>query len=440
MVGGHMKARGWRAIGGILVMVGGLAVTPTMSAVAAPRPHPSTTTTSTTSTTSVSTGASNSFVARSGTQLMVNGQTWNFAGYNLPCQQPFIMSTAQLEYYFEDIAINSKANVVRMWWFQSDMGTGANPWAPFDQVVAAARAAGVRIVPALTNQWQTCDEPSPATPEKELPWYQGGYEQPEGGYALSYKQFATEMAAHFANEPSIAFWQLVNEAEAPSSTGCDETTAASAMRSFADTMADALHAVDPNHLVNLGTQGAGECGTAASDYTYVYAGRVDLCEVHDYSNPALAMPTGLNSLSQDISACHALGKPIFIGEAGIPANVAPDGSSGSAPITLSTLDQRAAFFKAKIDAFNAAGGVGYVIWFKSPFYTTAEDSADIPDGDPTEAVLGDALAVSPAAAGAAPAAATPEFPWPAGALGLALILSGGVVVAARQRAARQRRS
>jgi hypothetical protein len=365
--------------------------------------------------------ATTGFVGRSGTQLSVNGQPWNFAGYNLPCQQPFLLSAASLQYYFEDIALNSKANVVRMWWFQSDLGTGANPWAPFDQVVAVAKAVGVRIVPALTNQWQACDEPSPATPEKELPWYQGGYAQPEGGYGLSYKKFAVEMATHFAHEPTIAFWQLVNEAEAPSSAGCDETAAAAALRSFGDDMANSLHAVDPNHLVNLGTQGAGECGTAGGDYSFVHAGAVDLCEVHDYSDPALAMPIGPNSLAADISACHQLGKPIFIGEAGIPANVQADGSSGSAPTTPTTLDQRAAFFKAKIDAFDAAGGVGYVIWFKSPFYTTADNNADIPDGDPTEAVLGGALV---AAALQAPAT-TPEFVSPAAAL----VLAGLVVVA-----------
>jgi hypothetical protein len=288
----------------------------------------------------------------------------------------------------------------------------------------------VRIVPALTNQWQPCDEPSPSTPEKELPWYQRGYQQPEGGYTLSFKQFAVEMATHFANEPTIAFWQLVNEAEAPTSSGCSETEAAMALRSFADTMAAALHAADPNHLVNLGTQGAGECGTAGSDYAYVHAGAVDLCEVHDYSNPALAMPTGPNSLSQDVSDCHGLGKPIFIGEAGIPANVQPDGSSGSASVTTTTLDQRAAFFKAKIDAFDTAGGVGYVIWFKSPFYTIAENNADIPDGDPTEAVLRDALLPAPSVT---PAATTPEFPWPAGVLGIALVLAGGTVAVARWR-------
>jgi hypothetical protein len=408
-----------------------LGVLPALSAAAAPHAKPTTT-----STTPASISA---FVAGNGTRLVVNASPWNFAGYNLPCQQPFLMSEQQLEYYFQDVSRNSRANVVRMWWFQRDIGTGTNPWAPFDQIVTAAKAVGVRIVPALANQWQTCDEPSPATPEKLLSWYQGGYQQPEGGYDLSYQAFATQLAAHFANEPTIAFWQLVNEAEAPTTSGCDENAGGLALRTFADTMANALHQADPHHLVNLGTQGAGECGTAGGDYTYVHAGAVDLCEVHDYSNPALAMPAGPNSLSSDISGCHGLNKPIFIGESGIPANVQKDGSSGSATITSATLGQRAQFFKAKIDAFDAAGGVGYVIWFKSPFYNVSLDNADIPDGDPTEAVLADALGVAPAAA-QAPPATTPEFAWPAGAVALAAILGGGVMMTARRRAGRQSRS
>jgi mannan endo-1,4-beta-mannosidase len=378
----------------------------------------------------------NDYVARSGDQLTLGGAAWKFAGYNLSCQQPFLMTTAQLEYYFDDIKANSGGNVVRMWWFQSDMGTGSNPWAPFDTIVAAAKASGVRIIPTLTNQWNTCDEPSPATGEKELAWYQGGYTQPEGGYALSYKTFATEMAAHFANTPTIAFWQLVNEAEAPSPTGCDETAASAAMRSFADDMATTLHATDPHHLVNLGTQGMGECGTAGSDYAYVQAGAVDLCEIHDYTNPAVALdPT----VAADIAACAALGKPTFVGESGIPANVQADGSSGSAPITTATLKQRAAFFKAKIDAANAAGLSGYVIWFKSPFYTPQLDAYAIGEGDPTQAVLPDALIPSTSPLGvdaAEPPATIPEFPY-APAAPIAVVAIAGATLLRRRHKGRR---
>jgi hypothetical protein len=375
------------------------------------------------------------FVSRQGTQLELNGKPWNFAGYNLSCQQPFLMSTAQLEYYFQDIEANSGGNVVRMWWFQSDLGTGSSEWAPFDQVAAAAQATGMRLIITLTNQWQTCDEPNPSTAEKDLTWYQGGYEQPEGGYTLSYKDFATQMAAHFASNPAIAFWQLVNEAEVPTITAsggtCDEPAAASALRSFGDNMTLAIKQVDPNHLVDLGTMGAGECGTVGTDYSYVHAGNVDMCEVHDYTNPAIPMATGPNSLSEDVSECKALNKPIFIGEAGIPGDVQPDGSSGSAAITTTTLDQRAAFFKAKIDTANADGVDGYVIWFKSPFYTLADNNLDIPDGDPTQGVLADAVKIT-----ASPAASMPELPW-GGVAVLAAAGIGGAMLAGRRRKLRR---
>jgi hypothetical protein len=68
-----------------------------------------------------------------------------------------------------------------------------------------------------------------------------------------------------------------------------------------------------------------------------------------------------------------------------------------------------------------------VIWFKSPFYTVSANNADIPDGDPTETALADALRP------VTPAAVTPEFPWPAGALVISVALAGGAVVLARRR-------
>ena len=337
-----------------------------------------------------------SFVDRQGTSLIVRGQPWRLAGFNLPCQQPFLLSPGSLGYYLDDIKANAKANVVRMWWFQSDLGGSANPWAPYDQIAAAAAARGMRIIPTLTNEWNTCDEPSPAAAQKTLGWYEAGYRQPEGCYPLSFRAFAVAMARHFANDPTIAFWQLVNEAQAPSidasgNVTCDNTAAMDALRSFSDDLAGALHHSDPHHLVDLGTQGTGECGTGDSvSYRYVHAGGLDLCEFHDYGDPAVAMSEGPNSLAQRIADCHVLGKPIFVGESGIPANVQPDGSSGSAPIDSTSLQQRADFFKAKIDAGRSAGLSGYVIWFKSPFYSPSTATYAIGEGDPTEAVLGDA--------------------------------------------------
>ena len=103
------------------------------------------------------------------------------------------------------------------------------------------------------------------------------------------------------------------------------------------------------------------------------------------------------------------------------------------PITITTLDQRASFFAAKISAANAAHVAGYVIWVKSPFYSDTTDGYAIADGDPTEAVLQTDLD-TPATLTAAPAQ-TPEFPLMAAPILVAGAVFGVAVWVRRRRAA-----
>jgi hypothetical protein len=375
------------------------------------------------------------FVQRSGTQLVVGGKPWKFAGYNLPCAQPFqAVTDGSLGYYLDTISISSGVNAVRVWFFQSN--GGPTNWAPFDAVIAALKSRGMRAIPTLTNQWNTCEPTSGS--EKTLSWYQTGYKQTSDGYALSFHDFAQQMATHYANEPTIAFWQLVNEPQAktPGTLSCDTTAAQNALRSFADDVTTVMHQADHNHLVDLG--GNGGCGLSGAGYSYVHAGAIDLCENHDYGYNAQALPTnGADLLKDNIAACHSLGKPIFVGEAGIPGNVQPDGSAAACspwptcptdPLTNQTLQQRAQFFQAKIQAANTAGVAGYLIWFKSPYYSSSTDAYAISNGDPTEAVL-------PAALQSAPPATVPETPWAALLAGSAAAVMGLslVVVGLRRR-------
>lgn len=392
-----------------------------MSSPAWARRRTTTTTSSSSSTTSSSTttipsGTTAGFVTRNGTQLTVNGKPWNFAAYNLPCAQPFMLSAGQLGYYLDNIRINSQANAVRVWFFQSN--GGPSNWAPFDQVIAALKSRGMRAIPTLVNEWGNQCEPT--TQMKLLPWYQTGYTQANDGYPLSYHDFAVQVAAHYANEPTIAFWQLVNEAQAPSPDGsCNATAATSALQTFSDAMVGAIHQVDTNHLINLGTQGTDQCGLDGPGFSAVHSSSVDLCEYHDYGLAAQALPSnGSNLLRERIADCHAIGKPIFVGESGIAGNVQPDGSEppcspwpdcGAYPLTAQTLQQRATFFQAKIQQGAAAGLVGYAIWFKSPFYSPSTANYAIGDNDPTEPVLAGALITN---APLAPASVVPEVSWP----------------------------
>jgi hypothetical protein len=371
--------------------------------------------------------------------LTVNGQPWKFAGYNLPCANPFVLSDAQLGYYLDNIKTNSGANAIRVWFFQSQGGPGN--WKNFDRVMAALDAHSMRAVVTLTNETATCDEPSASTFYKTLAWYQGGYTSPEGGYKLSFRRYAEDVAKRFASDPGVAVWQLVNEAAAPSYASgnltCDEGSAATALRAFSDNMVSSIHRVDPNHLINLGTIGGASCGTNGSaDYSYVHAGLLDLCEYHDYGAPNEAMPS---DLAQHAGDCNRLGKPLFIGEAGIPANVQPDGtptgacnpwpSCTSIPVTPTSLAQRASFFGSKISAASQAGIVGYLIWVKSPFYSSLNDGYAIGDGDPTEATL--------TSFGAFPPPVLPEAPWAVALIVIGLAVAGLAVLRARTRTRRR---
>jgi alpha-galactosidase len=78
-------------------------------------------------------------------------------------------------------------------------------------------------------------------------------------------------------------------------------------------------------------------------------------------------------LHRRLSQCVALGKPLFIGEAGIPAEVG--------------LDRRAQLFDAKIERQFAAGAAGYLVWTWRNPGISGEDFAVGPD-DPVLAVLG----------------------------------------------------
>ena len=274
-----------------------------------------------------------------------------------------------------------------MWFMQSAGGPGN--WQHFDDAIAAAKSHNIKIIATLTNQWGNCEpDVNGQYNYKQLSWYQSGYKQTNDGYPLAYSDFATAVAQHYAGEPTIALWQLVNEAEArnPVDSSCpSETASATAIRAFADDMAQRLHTADPNHLVNLGTIDEDRCGTTGADWQMVHAGNIDVCEVHSYEPANDALPT---VIPQRIAQCQALSKPIFMGEVGACNNVQADGTcSGTA--TTATIAQRSTFMKNKFTSSYGAGLSGVLIWTWDP-WTPVVDTFSVSFGDPIEAVMASA--------------------------------------------------
>jgi cellulase (glycosyl hydrolase family 5) len=315
--------------------------------------------------------AGSPYLTRSGPNLMVNGAPTRLIGYNwhwmgTGCRAP---TDTQIATTFSQIKTASHGNVVRTAFYQS--GSNNSAYTDFDRYVRYAKEYGLYIVPMLVNQWSSC-EPSTAT--KPSFWYQSGYKQTNDRYPLSFRDYAIKLARHYASEPTIAFWQLVNEPDA----GPCGSAGAQILRSFADDMTTALKESDPNHMVDLGVPG--ECaGDNASDYTKIISGHVDLCDVWHDQQAATPLPS---QMQQRISVCQYLNKPAFVGESSICADItANEDCSGT--VTTATLSQRATFFDAKLGAGFNAGLAGYIIWNKG----SQSVQNDIGPGDPTESVL-----------------------------------------------------
>ena len=266
--------------------------------------------------------------------------------------------------------------VFRAWFFQPLATTnGQRDWTAFDHTLAVARAHNVRVIFVLSNQWGYCDGGITRT----LAWYQGGYRtQVDPGSLVPYRQWVTQAVSRYAGNPTIAFWQLVNEGEARNPDGsCSEAQATSALRAYADDIGSLIRSADANHLISLGTI-AGECGSNEGDYQTIYASAyMDICDYHDYGQPFAAMPGDqYNGLQVSISRCHALNKPIVVGETGIHY----------LQISPPTLAERALLLHQKFSAQLNAGVAGELMWDWS-IYAPSSYDYEIGPADPSLALL-----------------------------------------------------
>jgi mannan endo-1,4-beta-mannosidase len=325
------------------------------------------------------TSQTSGFVQRSGSNLTLNGQPFQFTGFN------FYNANSKGNCAYSG-NLNDMSNwtpgieVMRAWYFQKfTITNGTRDWSKFDASLAAAKAHGIKVIPALGDEWDFgCD----STGQKTLAWYQTGYKNIDantdgGNYLTSYRQFAIDFANRYKDDPTIAIIQLMNEPDGRTGSGCDETAAISALTGFTNDVADAMRAVDPNHIIMLGSQGQGQCGERGGDYqTVMNASGNQVCEYHDYNPPNV--PIGGDSTNGEqvrINQCNTIGKPLIIGEAGIQQT------------DVSSLQERANDFAAKIDATFSQGVDGFAVWNWWNCSVSTSDQWKVCPGDPTIGVL-----------------------------------------------------
>ena len=302
------------------------------------------------------------FVQRDGVNLTLDGEPWRFTGVNIYnansdgwCGHS-MDATGGIERAFDELGPSHR--VVRSWFFQPlslSEDQLVRDWTRFDRTIQAARERGIKLIVTLSDHWGECGARQPGNGTKDAGWYTAGYTETDPGMLTSYREYVAEIVTRYRHEPAIAMWQLMNEAETKDlDTGDCTPGGDEILRDFAADVSGLIKSIDPNHLVSLGTMGGPQCGPHRDFYANVHdVATIDVCEYHDYS-PTEPMPTFVygdgydNGLASRIAACHALGKPIFVGEAGIPR--------------ATGLSARAEMFTAKRQAQFAAGTVGILAW------------------------------------------------------------------------------
>src|SRR5207253_7927119 len=151
-------------------------------------------------------------------------------------------------------------------------------------------AKGWRIIATLGNQWKDCE--GPGAQYKDESWYQVGYRSRPAALPASYRDWIVEVVKRYRDSPTILAWQMMNEAEARfSENGSCGPNAARFLATWAQDVSGLIKAVDPHHLLSLGTIGSGQCGTSGESYVELHRiQEIDLCEYHDYGAPDAALP------------------------------------------------------------------------------------------------------------------------------------------------------
>ncbi|TDS74830.1 cellulase family glycosylhydrolase [Amnibacterium kyonggiense] len=324
-----------------------------------------------------SSAAAAGFVTTAGRSFEVDGAPFRFVGANVydaaasdrySCRAGSRMSDEQLIATFRYLHDEAGATVVRFWAYQT-YTQGATYWDGVDRVLAAARQTGLRVIPVLEDGPGNCTTTADPVAKDDYrgdTWFSQGYRVPYGNATLSYRDYVARVAAHYADDPVILGWMMMNEAE----TNERDAAGRSQLVDFAADVAGVIHAADPNHLVTLGTQSNGAPGASGPDFRAVYSlPSIDFAEVHDWASwgsDTAPMPGGSGGTPPSASslacavanapigcsfaAAETLDKPLVVGEAGMQGTTAAE------------RDRRARLLRAKMDSAFDAGAAGYLIW------------------------------------------------------------------------------
>jgi hypothetical protein len=255
-----------------------------------------------------------------------------------------------------DQLVPSRSKVARLFAFQSSLGPAGNDFTLFDASVADARRAGIRLQLVLEHGEGGCSEGG----HRDAAWYAGGYQSPDAGYALSYRDYSEALARRYRDEPTVLGYVLMQ------GLGGADTTALS---SFVTDIGQLLHGVAPSQLVSLDLKWDPTNDEGGTSYRALQdLPVVDLVDLDDYSFEQTLQPLDpilLNTLAE-------IDKPAVVGEGAFLL----DGTSDAA------LAQRAQKARERTAQWRQWGLSGALFWAYQPGWAITSEEFDAREADP----------------------------------------------------------
>lgn len=299
----------------------------------------------------ISTRATTSFVETSGQRFTVDGSTFTVAGANAYWIGLTGLSTTNMKTAFADIA-KTGATVVRTWGFNevtsasgdyyhlwsgstSSVNTGSTGLGNFDNVIAAAKASGLRLIVTLTNNWSDFGGMDVYVNQIVGAGKPHDLFYTNAKVIAAYKAYIKAFVNRYVNEPTILGWELANEPRCSGSTGVTSGSCTTAtITSWAKDISAYIKSIDTNHLVGLGDEGF---FNEANGPNFPYQGgegidfnanlaisSIDFGTFHCYpiSWGQTSDPTawGVQWIKDHAASQKARNKPVIMEEFGVPDN------------------------------------------------------------------------------------------------------------------------
>ncbi|EIM81197.1 glycoside hydrolase [Stereum hirsutum FP-91666 SS1] len=232
------------------------------------------------------------FVQTSGQTFTLNGETYTVAGANSYWVGLMAYSTADMNQAFADIAA-AGGTTVRTWGFnevtaatgggyayyqlwadgKATVNTGSDGLENFDNVVAAAKANGIRLIVTLTNNWSDYGGMDVYV-SQILGSTDHDLFYTNSQVIAAFQDYVKTFVSRYVDEPGILGWELANEPRCAGSTGVTTGNCTNAdITAWVETMSAFIKSIDSNHLVGLGDEG---WLNVPGDSDYPYSGTIGI--------------------------------------------------------------------------------------------------------------------------------------------------------------------